>query len=51
MILLSYARLLNATFGSVYLAYYWPAYGFRGIDLSATLHIGAEALKQESGSF
>ena len=50
MILLSYTRFLNAIFGSVYLAYYRPAYGSRNVDLSI-LDRGVADLKQESESF
>ena len=51
MILLCYAQLLNAIFGSIYLAYYWPAYGSRNVDVSSTLQVGAEALQQTNSSF
>ena len=51
MILLCYAQFLNTISGSSYLAYLWPAYGSRNIDLSSTLQIGAEELQQTSSSF
>ena len=51
MILLCYAQLLNIIFGSIYLAYDWPAYGSHNIDVSSTLQIGAEELQQMNASF
>ena len=51
MILLCYAQLLNTIFGSMYLAYYWPAYGSRNIAVSSTLQVAAEDLQHMNASF
>ena len=49
MILLSYAKFLNAILGSIYLFYFGPAYGSRNVDL-AMIGRGGAVLKQESNS-